>query len=593
MTSDRPFLCRLDWVAALCLGLALPLSSGPGLAQDTDVAQTDVAQTDVAQTKGQPPVDNAGSYLAARQASVDRDFTAAAEWYAKALLSAPGDPKLLQGLLVAQMALGNFDGAALSARNFLTSGETNNSVALALITQHAGAQDYAAILDEMTQGQSAGPALDALIAGWAEQGQGRMTEALARFDTVIATPGFEGLGLYQKALALASAGDLEGADALLSGPAAASISGFRRGLLAHLQILSQLERNADALALFDASFTAAMDSDLIDLRRRLAAGQPIAFDIVTSARDGIAEALFTYALAIGDQADEDVTLAYARAALYLRPDQTEVKLVVAEHLDGLGQYALAAAAYALIPPQDAAFHAAEIGRAEALNAGGDRDAAIVVLQALAQTHGQMVQVQLALGDMLRRAERYDQALVAYDAGIALVEGAAPWAWPLYYNRGVCLERLDRFVEAIPSFRTALDLMPNQPQVLNYLGYTWIDRGENLDEAVQMIEAAVKAAPDQGYIIDSLAWAYYRLGRFADALPPMERASLLEPVDPVVTDHLGDIYWVNGRTLEARFQWRRALSFEPAEADAVRIRLKLEKGLDAVLDQEKAGDGTSD
>ena len=130
-------------------------------------------------------------------------------------------------------------------------------------------------------------------------------------------------------------------------------------------------------------------------------------------------------------------------------------------------------------------------------------------------------------------------------------------------------------------------------MLNYLGYTWIDRGENLDEAVQMIEAAVKAAPDQGYIIDSLAWAYYRLGRFADALPPMERASLLEPVDPVVTDHLGDIYWVDGRTLEARFQWRRALSFEPAEADAVRIRLKLEKGLDAVLDQEKAGDGTSD
>ena len=135
-------------------------------------------------------------------------------------------------------------------------------------------------------------------------------------------------------------------------------------------------------------------------------------------------------------------------------------------------------------------------------------------------------------------------------------------------------------------------MPNQPQVLNYLGYTWIDRGENLDEAVQMIEAAVKAAPDQGYIIDSLAWAYYRLGRFADALAPMERASLLEPVDPVVTDHLGDIYWVNGRTLEARFQWRRALSFEPAEKDAVRIRAKLDKGLDAVLTQEKAADGTS-
>ena len=191
--------------------------------------------------------------------------------------------------------------------------------------------------------------------------------------------------------------------------------------------------------------------------------------------------------------------------------------------------------------------------------------------------------------MLRRSERYEEALAAYDAGIALVQEPASWAWPLYFNRGVCLERLDRFDEAIPSFRKALELQPNQPQVLNYLGYTWIDRGENLDEAVRMIEAAVAAAPDQGYIIDSLAWAYYRLGRDTDALAPMERASLLEPVDPVVTDHLGDIYWVNGRQLEAQFQWRRALSFEPTEKDAARIRAKLEKGLDAVLKQEKAGE----
>ena len=176
MTPDRPLLCQLAVTTALCLGLALPLWSGPGLAQETGVAQ----DAGPAPDKGQPPVDNAGSYLAAKQAAFDRDFTASAEWYAKALLTSPTDPNLLQGLLVAQMALGNFDGAALSARNFLASGETNNSVGLALITKAAGAQDYAGILDEMTQGQTAGPAIDALIAGWAEQGQGRMTEEIGR-----------------------------------------------------------------------------------------------------------------------------------------------------------------------------------------------------------------------------------------------------------------------------------------------------------------------------------------------------------------------------------------------------------------------------
>ena len=136
-------------------------------------------------------------------------------------------------------------------------------------------------------------------------------------------------------------------------------------------------------------------------------------------------------------------------------------------------------------------------------------------------------------------------------------------------------------------REALRLNPDQPQVLNYLGYSFVDRGENLDEALGMIERAVAAEPGSGYIIDSLAWAYYRLGRYADAVAPMEQASLLEPVDPIVTDHLGDVYWAVGRTREAEFQWHRALSYGPLEKDAVRIRAKLEKGLDAVLAEEGA------
>lgn len=570
MTNRLFCLRRLTLSTAILLALALP-----GHSQDA------VKPTE-------PLTENAGSYLAARVASGHSDFTAAAEWYSKALVSAPDDPILLQGLIVAQIGLGDFEAATLAARAFLKSGISNPSVGLTLITGRAATQDYAGVLDELRQGQSAGPTLDNLIKGWAEMGQGHMTEALALFEDVSKASGFEPMGLYQQALAMASAGDLEGAEKILSGPAAGSIATFRRGVVAHLQILSQLERNADALKLFDASFTGALDPDLLDLRRRLEAGEPMVFDLVTTPKEGIAETLYTFASAISGQAEPQLVLAYARAALYLRPEQTEMKLLVAALLNDVQQYALAAEAFALVDVADPAFHAAEIGRADALKAAGDTEGAIAVLKDLAKSHGQIVQVQLALGDALRRAERYDEALVAYDAGIALISGPAPWSWPLHYNRAICLERLGRFAEAEPGFRKALELAPNQPQVLNYLGYTFIDRGENLDEALGMIKAAVAAAPDQGYIIDSLAWAFYRLGRFAEALEPMERASLLEPVDPIVTDHLGDVYWVNGRKLEAQFQWQRALSFEPTEKDAERIRAKLKMGLDLVLEREKAG-----
>lgn len=566
MTASRlPF--RRFGLTALCLA-ALALVQ-PAAAQDS--------------------AEDAGAYLAARIAAASHDFPAAAEWFALGLATSPAEPALLQGLLLAQLALGEFDGAEASAGKLLAGGRSNPSVALALITAAAASGDPARVRDSLGAGRSLGPAVDALIAGWAEQGLGRMSDAIARFDEALAVPGFEAIGLYHKALALASAGDFEGADALLSGPGARAVATFRRGVLAHIQILSQLERNQDALDLFDAAFRGALDTGLVYLRRSLAAGQPVAFDRVTDLRQGVAEVFLSTATAGGEAADPVARLGFARAALHLRPDDTEIMLTVAQSYDALGQPGLAARAYALVAPADPAFVQAEIGRANALRAAGDPDAAIAVLAELALAHADQAQVQMALGDMLRREARYEAALAAYDAGLALIQGPAPWSWPLHYNRAICLERLGRFAEAVPSFRKALELNPGQPQVLNYLGYSWVDRGENLDEAVALIEAAVRAAPDQGYIIDSLAWAYYRLGRFADALAPMERASLLEPVDPIVTDHLGDVYWVNGRQREARFQWRRALSFAPEEKDAIRIRAKLDLGLDAVLRQEAGTD----
>ena len=530
---------------------------------------------------------DSGAYLAAMVAGSDSDYQAAAEWFSRALLRDPENPALLQGAVLANLEIGDFDLAADAAQRLTKTGVKNQPAAIAILTAKAKAGDFTGLLADQKSGQSTGNLTDALIRAWALLGAGQMTDALAEFDTVSKTQGQEAFGLYHKALALASAGDFEGADEILSGRAAGEIAVMRRGVIAHIEILSQLERNPDALAYIDRAFGTASDPQIEDLRRRLTAGEPIQFDVARNATEGLAEVFFSLATALNGQADDGYTLIYSRAASHLRPDHTDAALLTAGLLEQLGQYDMATAAYAEIKPENPVYFVAEIGRAQAMRAAGKNDASLEVLQSLARSHGHILQVQTALADALRTSEKFVEAIKVYDTALSMIPTPGPEHWALYYARGICHERQNEFPLAEADMRKALELQPDEPQVLNYLGYSYVDRGENLDEALDMIKRAVKAKPDSGYIVDSLAWAYFRLGRYQDALAPMEKASLLEPVDPIVTDHLGDVYWSVGRTREAEFQWHRALSFKPTDKDAARIRKKLEKGLDAVLADEGA------
>lgn len=531
---------------------------------------------------------DAGAYLAARVAESENDFRAAAGWYGKAIIADSGNPRLLEGAILAELGSGDLTLAIEAAgRLKALGGEISQLAEFALLADEAQREDFAAILAATEGGRDLGDLVNALVAAWAKVGQGNMSDALTAFDALTKTQGLEAFGYYHKALALASVGDFEGADEILSGRAAGPIFVMRRGIFAHVQILSQLERNADALDLLDRSFGTYPDPIVDALRLRLQAGEPIPFDTVRTARDGIAEVFFSVATALNGEADAVYTLLHLRVAGYLRPDHSDAILLTADVLEGLGQHRLAAETYATFPPDDPNFVSAEIGRAGSLRSEGKADAAIEALQALARSNGNLISVQFALADMLRMEDRFDEAEVAYTAAIDLLPEVTEDDWVLFFYRGICHEQSKDWAPAEADFRRALDLNPTQPQVLNYLGYGLVDRGEKLDEALGMIEKAVAGDPDQGYIIDSLAWALFKLGRYDEALEPMERASLLEPVDPIVTDHLGDVYWMVGRKLEARFQWRRALSFEPTEKDAARIQRKLEIGLDAVLVEEGA------
>lgn len=526
---------------------------------------------------------NPGAYLAASVAAGEGDFVAAARWYDLALQSDPQNPRLLEGLVISNLALGKLDVAAKAA---LAQPQAGQAGYLVLVDEATKRGDFDRVLELTRVNANGGALLDGLVVAWAELGRGRMSEATDGFDKLAKTKGFEAFGLYHKALALASAGDYEGADDILSGRAAGPIGVMRRGVIAQAQILSQLEKNADAVALLDRSFGTDSDPQIDDLRRRLSAGEPVPFDIVRNAADGMGEVFFTLATALNGQAEDAYTLLYARIAADLRPDHTDALLLTAGLLEQLGQHDLATEAYARIPTDSPIFHVAEMGRAEAAYNAGRKDAAIEILQGLVRSHPDILAIRTALGDTLRREERYAEAREAYDAAITMIGiKPEPMHWAIYFSRGICEERMKDYDKAEADMRQALALSPDQPQVLNYLGYSFVERRVNLDEALDMIQRAVAAKPDSGYIVDSLAWAYFQLGRYQDAVAPMEKASLLEPVDPVVTDHLGDVYWKVGRKREAEFQWHRALSFSPTEADAARIRQKLEKGLDAVLEAE--------
>ncbi|MEM8872194.1 MAG: tetratricopeptide repeat protein, partial [Pseudomonadota bacterium] len=321
----------------------------------------------------------------------------------------------------------------------------------------------------------------------------------------------------------------------------------------------------------------------------LAQGKPLEFTQITTAAQGAASVFSILASALTREQAERLGLVYARLATHIRPSYDEVTTLIGDVLTGQGQYELAAAAFEEVAPTSAWYITAEVGRAEALTGAERVDEAIEVLSSLARARPGNMSVITALGDILRREDDFSRAADAYDQAIDLIIDPTPADWRLFYVRGIAHERTDQWPKAEADFRKALELNPDQPHVLNYLGYSMVELQQNLDEALDMIERAVSQRPDDGYITDSLGWVLYRLGRYEEAVAPMERAVELLPVDPILNDHLGDVLWKVGRRTEAVFQWKRALSFDPLEKDAERIRRKLEVGLDVVLADEEAAD----
>ncbi|GAB1361459.1 hypothetical protein MASR1M32_06950 [Rhodobacter sp.] len=436
MSIRRPALAALLMAVALA-GVMPPRAWAEGEAEPAEAPESPAEPAAVV-------ADGlSGAYLAARIAESESDFRAAAHWYGVAMQADPGNLALVEGALYATVALGDFDAAGPLADQL--SNGPKDEVQLAGFAHdalEAGAEDWPALIKAKTEGRKVGPILDDLVLAWARFGDGKMSEALKDFDTVAATHGMEAVGLYHKAMALAAAGDFEGADNILSGNAEGKINLNRRGVIARVQILSQLERNDEALALLDQTFGTEPEPMLDGLRGRLKAGEVLPFDMVPGAKAGIAEVFFTLGALLQGDADPAYVLIHSRIANYLDPANADALLLTAQALEDLKQYDLAGETYGQFPKDSPYFYSAEIGRAEALYAADKKEAAVEVMQALARSHPDLVIVQSSLADILRREDRCAEAVPAYDAALALVPKVERVHWTLFFSRGVCHEKLN-------------------------------------------------------------------------------------------------------------------------------------------------------
>lgn len=535
----------------------------------------------------------AGAYLAGRHAAVKSDYREAARYYAEALARDSSNVELIESTVLSYLSLGRVEQAVPLARVLEQKNQTSQVARMVITADLAQREEYGELLSRASDSEGIGPWVDGLVKAWAHVGKGDVTSAMVAFDALSKEAGMQGFVLYHKALALASVGDFEGAERIFGTAAAGAAGQTRRGVMAHAVVLAQLERHEDALAVLQTSFGDATDPELDQMIVALKAKEPLPFTLVRDAKSGIAEVFFTFAAVLkSETAGDYYVLLYSRVARFLRPGHVDALLLTAGLLENLGQNDLAIEEYKAVPADDPAFHVAELGRADTLRRSGKEDQAIEVLEQLARSHGDLAVVHSTLGDAQRGQGNFADAIAAYDRAIARIADTARARWVLYYSRGIAYERSGNAEMSEADFRAALAINPEQPQVLNYLGYSMVEQNRNLEEALDMIERAVAASPQSGYIVDSLGWVLYRMGRYEEAVAHMERAVELVAVDPVVNDHLGDVYWAVGRQREAEFQWSRALSFidekdNESEADPDRIRRKLEIGLDQVLAEEGA------
>lgn len=531
-----------------------------------------------------------GNYLAGRVARGERDASAAADFYGRALKRDPDNEAILEQTFLLEATAGRWDHAVALATK-LTAEEPGHRVARFVLGCKAFRDgDYKAAEEHFNQARK-GPIADltaSLAGAWVRAADKRYDEALATLKDLDDAEWARFYERYHRGLIADLAGKRD-----LAGESLADSFGKNPGTL----------RIAEAYARHQAA-VGDQKGALKTLRRHIqkTSGHPLSTSLleeieaktdtkllVNSPREGLAEVFYGIGDALTGEGGVEMGIVFLQLALYLEPSLPLANLALAEAWEATQKPEFAIQAYSRIQDTSPLWLSVQIRKAFALNTLERVDEAKTLLDDISTKRDTDFRPLDALGNIMRAHERYGEALDYYNRAIALVGVPEKKNWTLFYARGVCYERLKQWDKAEADFKKALALDGEQPLVLNYLGYSWVDQNKNLKAAIDLIRKAVKLKPDDGYFVDSLGWAHYRMGDLPAAVEQMERAVELKPDDPVINDHLGDVYWHVGRKVEARYQWRQSLDLKPTVEDAARIRLKLETGLDGELAKTRAAE----
>ncbi|MEH6952532.1 tetratricopeptide repeat protein [Nitrobacter sp. NHB1] len=567
---------RLAMAVAAATSLVL---SGP-LAAQTPEHPTDTAQFPSAHDLR--TMTRAGSYLAARHASVERDAKSAAAFYRSALRTDPKNNELLDRAFISSLAEGEIAAAVKLADRILTVDKSNRVARLVIGVHYLKLKKYAAARKNINQSVR-GPITDlvaTLLSGWADYGAGNVKQAVANIDKLTGPEWYPIFKDLHSGMLLDLAGREKDAGVRLERAYKLDDSALRVAD-AYARWLSRNKDDAAALAVYE-SFDKKLARHPLILEgiKETKAGKKLP-QLVSSPQTGAAEALYGIGASLTRRGGEDLALVYLQLALYLAPNHPMALLSLADLYESVKKPEMAIGVYQRVPANSPLKRNAQVQLATDLDAVDRSDEAIKILKDVTEQDPKDLEAIMALGNIERGHKKFADCTKTYAKGIDVIAEAKDKPnWVYYYFRGICEERSKNWDKAEVDMKKALEIQPEQPHVLNYLGYSWIDRGLNLDEAMKMIKRAVDQRPDDGYIVDSLGWAYYRIGNYEEAVKTLERAINLKPEDPTVNDHLGDAYWRVGRTLEAKFQWAHARDLKPEPDELPKIEAKIENGLPA-------------
>jgi len=530
----------------------------------------------------------AGNYLAARQANLERDADAAATYYRAALRADQRNPELLEQTFYSVLADGDIEEAARLADRLVQLDKNNRNAhqenAHLVLGVHA--LKYKQYKDAKTHFALAthGPINDltgTLLSAWSSFGANDIKGAV---DSIDKLTGPEWYGIFkemQAGMMFDLANNKKDAAKRLEHAYKLDSTGPRI-MQSYASFLSRNGSRDEALKMYeDFDGQAPRNPLALEALALLRKDEPLP-RLADSPQAGAAEALYDLGALLGRREEEmslaNRGLAYLQLALYLDPNHSLSLLALADLYEAMKKPELAIKIYERVPATSPFKRNSEIQLAIDLDSLDRTDEAKKHLEKLIAAKPDDMEAIVALANIERERKQFDACSDAYGKAITQLPSQTKANWTLFYFRGICFERDKQWTKAEADFKHALELYPDQPHVLNYLGYSWVDQGTHLDEGMDMIKRSVEQRPDDGYIVDSLGWAYFRIGNYDEAVKNLERAVELKPVDPTINDHLGDVYWKVDRALEAKFQWSHARDLKPDDDELKKIEEKLKVGL---------------